>query len=166
VPFGGIEITICNIIMRNLQKTMLETVRYRGPGSHSSSNMQVLFLVLAYLSLVCGLRATPGQSRLKSSLSPLRPSLIHDPRDRVAVHTLRAGQNLYARDAAIVHGVLGTVLALSKQKSLTTAGLVHSTALGFGLWSFVGPKGWLLCAAYLVLGSIVTKIKIAEKQVL
>lgn len=61
--------------------------------------------------------------------------------------------------------VLGSLLFMSKQKSLTTQGLLHSTILGIGLWSFLGINGWVLCVSYLILGSIVTKIRMAEKEV-
>ena len=47
---------------------------------------------------------------------------------------------------------------------LTPEGLVHSLALGTMLWSTLGWKGWSLCVLYLFLGSLVTKVKISEKQ--
>jgi uncharacterized protein (TIGR00297 family) len=37
-------------------------------------------------------------------------------------------------------------------------------ALGTGLWTTLGWRGWTLCVAYLVLGSAVTKVKFAEKE--
>ena len=47
---------------------------------------------------------------------------------------------------------------------LTPEGLVHSLALGTMLWSTLGWKGWTLCVLYLFLGSLVTKVKMSEKQ--
>ena len=47
---------------------------------------------------------------------------------------------------------------------LTPEGLVHSLALGTMLWSTLGWKGWSLCVLYLFWGSLVTKVKISEKQ--
>ena len=67
--------------------------------------------------------------------------------------------------ASIVHSLLYTSLRASSQQSLTKEGLVHGAILGTGLWTFLGWRGWLICIAYLVLGSLVTKIKIAEKEV-
>jgi hypothetical protein len=57
------------------------------------------------------------------------------------------------------------LLQLKSQKFLTSQGLLHATALGIGLWSFLGPQGWAVCVTYLILGNIVTKIKLLEKQV-
>lgn len=70
------------------------------------------------------------------------------------------------QEAVVVHGVLAGFLALSTQKSLTMAGLVHSTILGIGLWTFLDFRGWLVCVAYFVLGSLVTKIRMLEKETL
>jgi uncharacterized membrane protein len=53
----------------------------------------------------------------------------------------------------------------SNQKSLTRSGLFHATALGMGLWSCLGWKGWAMGVIYFLLGSLVTKIKMAEKEV-
>lgn len=78
---------------------------------------------------------------------------------------LQASRAHFFREAAVVHSTLGTFLALSDQKALTREGLVHATALGLGLWTFLGWRGWLVCVTYLVLGSVVTKVKIMEKQV-
>lgn len=57
-----------------------------------------------------------------------------------------------------------TGLAL-KQRALTSQGLAHAWALGVLLWSTLGGKGWLVCCSYLVFGSMVTKIKMKEKEV-
>lgn len=63
-----------------------------------------------------------------------------------------------------VNTVLGSALYFSKQKSLTKPGLLHSYLLGVGLWTFLGWQGWLVCVSYLILGSIVTKVKMLEKE--
>ncbi len=57
------------------------------------------------------------------------------------------------------------ILKATKQKFLTDEGLAHSTALGIGLWTFLGFKGWLVCVIYLALGNFVTKVKMLEKEV-
>lgn len=57
-----------------------------------------------------------------------------------------------------------TGLAL-KQKALTSEGLTHAWGLGVLLWSTLGAGGWLVCVLYLVFGSLVTKIKMKEKEV-
>jgi uncharacterized protein (TIGR00297 family) len=56
------------------------------------------------------------------------------------------------------------LLRLSSQKSLTPSGLIHATILGIGLWTFLGLPAYLLCVSYLVLGSLVTKVKKEEKE--
>ena len=70
------------------------------------------------------------------------------------------------QEALLVNGLWWAMLSLSKQKSLTRSGLAHATILGIGLWSFLGPPGWLVCVAYLVMGSLVTKVKMREKEAL
>ena len=53
----------------------------------------------------------------------------------------------------------------TQQKSLTPSGLFHATLLGIGLWSFLDFQGWLVCVGYLLLGSLVTAVKMKEKEV-
>jgi hypothetical protein len=67
--------------------------------------------------------------------------------------------------ALISNSIIASILFFSKQKSLTRAGLAHAYALGLGLWTFLGFEGWSIGAAYFVLGSIFTKIKMKEKEV-
>lgn len=67
-------------------------------------------------------------------------------------------------NAIIINGLFSIILSLSKQKSLTKEGLLHSTVLGVGLWTFLGYQGWSLCVFYLIMGSIVTKLRISEKE--
>lgn len=67
--------------------------------------------------------------------------------------------------AAAVNLPLALILLVSKTKSLTKIGLLHATCLGVGLWSFLGPEGWLIGVLYFVMGSLATKIKMAEKEV-
>ena len=43
-------------------------------------------------------------------------------------------------EALLVNGISFLGLLLSKQSSLTTAGLIHSGILGVGLWTFLGFK--------------------------
>jgi uncharacterized protein (TIGR00297 family) len=49
-------------------------------------------------------------------------------------------------------------------KSLTPEGFAHAMALGTLLWATLGYRGWLVCVAYLILGTIVTKIRFKEKE--
>ena len=66
--------------------------------------------------------------------------------------------------ALIINGLGYNTLKYSNQKSLTQAGLIHSTFLGIGLMTFLGIKGYLLCVIYFILGSGVTKIKMEQKK--
>lgn len=69
------------------------------------------------------------------------------------------------QQALLCNGIGALLLKYAaKQKSLTDVGLLHAAALGVGLWSFLGPKGWLVCVVYFVLGSLATKVKMAEKE--
>ena len=66
--------------------------------------------------------------------------------------------------AVAVDGILALVLSQIPKVPLTKAGLFHATILGIGLWTFLGVEGWSAGVTYFVLGSIVTKIKMKEKE--
>ena len=95
----------------------------------------------------------------------LRIAFINDKTHRVSRHALQGLKSNF-QESILVHGLLGTTLAVSTQKSLTSTGLFHATALGTGLWTFLGFKGWFLCVLYFLLGSWATKLKFAEKEVI
>ena len=82
--------------------------------------------------------------------------------------SLQIGNNIYPifEEAIISNIAQAIVLKLVGQKQLTNEGLIHATILGIGLWTFLGWKGWLVCVSYLILGSLATKIKMAEKEVI
>ena len=63
-----------------------------------------------------------------------------------------------------INAVLFGLLRKTLLKVLTPAGFIHALALGTGLWTTLGWRGWSLCVAYLFLGSAVTKVKFAEKE--
>jgi uncharacterized protein (TIGR00297 family) len=56
------------------------------------------------------------------------------------------------------------VLKSKLSKLLTPEGYYHSLALGTLLWHTLGWMGWSTCVLYLGLGSLVTKVKMAEKE--
>mgnify|MGYP002060934382 FL=1 len=62
--------------------------------------------------------------------------------------------------------LLNTVLIAVAQRIplLTPAGWVHAGALGTILWGCLGWRGWVAVVAYLVLGSLVTRVGLREKQ--
>ena len=62
--------------------------------------------------------------------------------------------------------LLNTVLIAVAQRAplLTPAGWVHAGALGSILWGCLGWRGWVAVVAYLVLGSLVTRVGLREKQ--
>jgi uncharacterized protein (TIGR00297 family) len=69
-------------------------------------------------------------------------------------------------EALALNGLPSIFLNIRKNyRSLTPSGLLHATFLGIALWSLLGVSGWSYCFAYLVLGSVVTKIRMAEKEV-
>lgn len=71
----------------------------------------------------------------------------------------------YVNEAIVINGIGALMILNTQQKSLTPSGLFHATALGIGLWSFLDFQGWLVCVSYLLLGSLVTAIKMKEKEV-
>ena len=68
------------------------------------------------------------------------------------------------QDSLLVNGIGYSILKDSTQKSLTEAGLLHSTILGIGLFTFLGLQGYLLGVSYFILGSLVTKIGWSVKK--
>ena len=68
------------------------------------------------------------------------------------------------QNALLVNGIGYSLLKNSSQKSLTNEGLIHSSILGTGLWTFLGWKGYFVCLNYFILGSVVTKIKMNKKE--
>lgn len=62
--------------------------------------------------------------------------------------------------------LLNSLLIAGAQRAplLTRAGWVHAGALGTILWGCLGWRGWLAVVAYLVLGSLVTRLGLREKQ--
>ena len=69
------------------------------------------------------------------------------------------------RQALAVNGAWAALLWRVPKVPLTQPGLLHATLLlGTGLWTFLGPRGWFVCVVYLLLGSLVTKVKMQEKE--
>lgn len=101
----------------------------------------------------------PYQKWPITSLSMLPPPPILD----LSSFLLYQKQSLIA---VAVNLPLALLLLASKNKSLTKSGLLHATSLGVGLWSFLGAEGWLIGVLYFVMGSLATKIKMAEKEVI
>ena len=67
----------------------------------------------------------------------------------------------------LAFGLNAVLFALLQGKlltMLTPAGFAHSLALGTGLWSALGWRGWSTCVLYLFLGQAVTKVKFADKE--
>eukprot|EP00980_Cylindrotheca_fusiformis_P002422 scaffold575_cov104-Cylindrotheca_fusiformis.AAC.8 len=66
--------------------------------------------------------------------------------------------------SVILNMALFAIFQAKLLKMLTPEGFIHACALGMGLWSSLGWRGWTLCVAYLFLGSLVTKVRFAEKE--
>jgi hypothetical protein len=105
-----------------------------------------------------------SETKCLSIISPLNHmSLLVPRRQEFKHHAIPCSQFV---PATIFNGLPAIALAFSKQQSLTPTGLLHATALGIGIWSFLGFPGWIVGVSYLVLGSVATKIKMKEKEVL
>jgi len=64
----------------------------------------------------------------------------------------------------LLNSSLFFVLRSKLSKVLTKEGIAHSLVLGTLLWHTLGWKGWSTCVLYLLLGSLVTKVKFEEKE--
>jgi len=59
----------------------------------------------------------------------------------------------------------GLLISLAQRLPLlTSAGWIHAGILGTILWGCLGWRGWLAVVVYLSLGSLVTRLGMAEKQ--
>ena len=130
-----------------------------------------MFINLASLALVIfWLQSFTVESLIMKTKTPLSRSLLVSTAKTLSFdHRLLPGlmnspfsPNPYGAIAA--NAILYIGLKSSKQQSLTEEGLLHSAILGVGLWTFLGFKGWALCVCYLIFGSLVTKIKMKEKE--
>lgn len=64
--------------------------------------------------------------------------------------------------AVVLNGVL---IALAQRAPvLTRSGWAHAAALGTILWGCLGWRGWLAVVLYLLLGSLVTRLGLRQKQ--
>jgi hypothetical protein len=63
-----------------------------------------------------------------------------------------------------INAVLFASLNSKLNKMLTPEGFFHALALGTLLWHTLGWRGWTTCVLYLLLGSLVTKVKFQEKE--
>ena len=64
--------------------------------------------------------------------------------------------------AFVLNGVL--IYVAQRLPLLTPAGWIHAGILGTVLWGCLGWRGWLSVVLYLILGSLVTRLGMAEKQ--
>jgi uncharacterized protein (TIGR00297 family) len=64
----------------------------------------------------------------------------------------------------LVTGLLVLLAVVVPKKILTPMGLAHAWVLGTLVWGILGWTGWLLVILYLVLGSGVTFVGMAQKQ--
>ena len=108
----------------------------------------------AYMSYSSKFQSQGNLKSLKVTRLSHKLQLFPDPS---ILPSLYQALSLNAFQAVLLKGI--------KQKFLTDAGLLHSTALGIGLWTFLGFKGWLFCVVYLVFGNIVTKVRMKQKEV-
>ena len=107
----------------------------------------------------------PKQPLVSSSWPSTKPRTIYTRRDVAIEPIIETAQHLAASifqynghvpliQAFGVNLFGFTVLREKLLKSLTTQGYFHAMALGTGLWTTLGWRGWTLCVAYLILGQL------------
>jgi hypothetical protein len=106
---------------------------------------------------------SPQRSR---SLARRNLSLIPDSESvsELAKSLFNYGGNVPVWQAFGLNAFLFVVLRSKLLTVLTPTGYYHALALGTGLWTTLGWRGWTMCVAYLFLGSAVTKVRFAEKE--
>jgi uncharacterized protein (TIGR00297 family) len=105
-----------------------------------------------------------------AALAPVGPALLIDKNTLAAIWAGLGSTPEPAgfATAALVNGVLFAPLYLTGKfdSMLTPAGVAHAAMLGTTLWATLGWQGWTLCVLYLLAGSKVTKVKMADKVAL
>jgi uncharacterized protein (TIGR00297 family) len=120
-----------------------------------------LFFYVNSLKLISGFKQSPLRFPSRPVLHRTKIATCLNSFSRLALD--QAILPLF-KQAVAVDAVVALILLQSPKTPLTKAGLLHATAFGIGLWTFLGPKGWLAGVLYFVLGSLVTKIKMKEKE--
>lgn len=125
----------------------------------------------AFPSTVLSFTKAPTTSNVCAGTPATPTGLLMSPRHALSRLALVSLPEFAAYSAKVETGLgTNTVLALLglavKQRWLTSSGLLHAWALGVALWSTLGWRGWALCVLYLIFGSLVTKVKQAEKEAL
>jgi len=66
--------------------------------------------------------------------------------------------------AIALNTTLAAIAAVIPKKLLTPAGLFHAWALGIIIWGTLGWQGYLVILFYFLVGSVVTRIGMAQKE--
>jgi len=90
------------------------------------------------------------------------PPAVHNAPPRAAMLAVPA----QTATALALNSGLAAIGQAKGQKVLTPSGLANAWALGVMLWGSLGWRGWTTCVLYLVIGSKVTKVKMAKKEAL
>lgn len=96
-----------------------------------------------------------SHSTIKLHALPLAPEIFS---------SLFAPTNVPLWQAFAINAALFTAFSSKLLKSLTAEGFAHAMALGTFLWATLGYRGWIVCVAYLIFGTVVTKIRFKEKE--
>lgn len=113
-------------------------------------------------------QAWPRQSRptgltRRNPLTP-RSLALQEPARAFLTSVFRCTGGVPLGQAFAINALLFGSLIKVVSKMLTGQGILHGVALGTGLWTTLGWKGWSVCVAYLFLGVLVTKVKFSEKE--
>ena len=146
------------------------------------------YLLLLGSAIVCQgfLPATTEIQPLSSKSRTLKPAmlphvLVHSPKrsltrrelslepilstaQQVAASLFQFNGPVPLLQAFGINVFLFTLLREKLLTSLTPQGFFHAMALGTGLWTTLGWRGWTLCVLYLALGQIGKSIVSAKCQ--
>lgn len=99
-----------------------------------------------------------------SSQRQLSLASLQEPVTRYVASLFRSTGGVPFAQAFSINALGISLLLKPLSKMLTGEGIIHALILGTSLWKTLGWRGWSVCVAYLLAGSLVTKVGFQKKD--
>ena len=102
---------------------------------------------------------------LLNSVASFQPQIRKYNKDIRIKHLQKLSIDFLELERSIaVNSIVASTNIITDNKSLTKEGLLNAWVLGNILWVGYGLEGWLTGLIYFIMGSLVTKVKMKEKE--